>query len=113
MVNLLCSVWGVSKGIMGRGCMGSGFQMWAVWVPPTPTPLCAFPVQRWRWKPFLLGELLCCRHKFRQTTGVDCCTVLYCTVLCVCVCVLIFDLHFEITVFIVKYLTTDRNQREF
>ena len=62
-VNPRCSVWGVSEGIMGRGCTGSGSQMWAV-----RSPL----LFRFR-----DGELLCCRHKFRQTTGVVWCTAPY------------------------------------
>lgn len=32
-VNPLCSVYGLSEGIMGRGCMGSGSQMWALRSP--------------------------------------------------------------------------------
>lgn len=76
-VSPLCSVWGVSEGIMGRGWIGSGSQMWAV-----RSPLLFR---------FSDGELLCCRHKFRQTTGVDWYIVWYSV--CVCVELHIISVH--------------------
>lgn len=81
-VNPLCLLWGVSEGIMGRGCMGSGSQMWALRSPPL------FRYGDGDGNLSSLGELLCSRLKFRQTTGADWCNVLYCilcTVHCACV----------------------------
>lgn len=42
-------LWGVSEGIVGRGCSGPGFQMWVLWscTPPPPTLLSGSE----RWKP--------------------------------------------------------------
>lgn len=56
--------------------MGSASQMWALWSPPL------FRFRDGDGNLSSLGELLCSRHKFRQTTGVDWCVCL--RTVCVC-----------------------------